>query len=157
VEFDDFYREHRDGLLRLCFLCALDVDVAADSTQEAMLRAFARWDSLAGQEPLAWVRTVALNLCRSQWRRVQRELRLVPRLYSVVAGGEPSDGDLVAEIRRLPRRQREAIVLRYWADLRVEDCATAMAVSVGSVNQHLVRARSALRMSTAVIEREESV
>src|SRR5262245_55966399 len=75
-EFEEFYRGERDALARLCYLATLDVEAAADAAQEAMLRAWQRWDAVAGGDPAAWVRTVALNLCRSRWRRIQRELRL---------------------------------------------------------------------------------
>jgi DNA-directed RNA polymerase specialized sigma24 family protein len=68
MEFDDFYRQHRDGLIRLCYLATLDVEAAADACQEAMMRAFSRWDTLAQQAPLAWVRQVGPNLCWSRWR-----------------------------------------------------------------------------------------
>ena len=155
MEFEAFYREHRDGLVRLCFLTTLDLEVAADAAQEAMLRAFGRWATLKDEMPLAWVRRVALNLCRSRWRRAQRELHLLPRLYSVPPSPSTRDLDLVGTLRSLPDRQREAVVLRYWGDLSVEQCASVMAVSVGSVNQHLSRARSALRSSGVLASEEE--
>ena len=46
MEFEDFYREHRDGLCKLCYLATLDPQTAADACQEAMLRAWDRWDTL---------------------------------------------------------------------------------------------------------------
>jgi RNA polymerase sigma-70 factor (ECF subfamily) len=155
MEFEDFYREHRDGLCKLCYLATLDPQTAADACQEAMLRAWDRWDTLAGQAPLAWVRRVGLNLCRSRWRRAQRELRLLPRLYTVVSAAEPRDVDLVAALRRLPQRQREAVVLRYWGDLSLVDCAQAMGVSEGAVKQHLARAGASLQGGGAVTVAEE--
>jgi RNA polymerase sigma-70 factor (ECF subfamily) len=145
MEFEDFYREHRDGLWGLCYLATLDAETAADACQEAMMRAWDRWDALAGQAPLAWVRQVGLNLCRSWWRRTQRELRLLPRVLEFRSAVEPVDVDLVMALRRLPRRQREAVGLRYWGDLSVAECAQVMGVSVGSVNQHLARARASLQ------------
>jgi RNA polymerase sigma factor (sigma-70 family) len=151
MDFDDFYREQREGLVRLCFLATLDREAAADAAQEAMLRAFANWETLRDQMPVGWVRRVALNVCRSRWRRAQRELRFLPRLYSVSGQVDPSDVDLLGALRRLPRRQREALVLRYWGGLSVEECATTMAVSVGAVNQHLVRGRAALEGDTAFV------
>lgn len=72
-----------------------------------MLRAFGRWVTLKNEMPLAWVRRVALNLCRSRWRRAQRELRLLPRLYSVPLPSATRDVDLVGALRSLPDRQRE--------------------------------------------------
>ncbi|MGC8512702.1 MAG: SigE family RNA polymerase sigma factor [Acidimicrobiales bacterium] len=114
MEFDAFYREHRDGLVRLCFLTTLGVEVAADVAQEAMLRAFGRWATLKDEMPLARVRRVALNLCRSRWRRARSELHMLARLYSVPALPSSRDEDFVIALRSLPARQREAIVLRYW-------------------------------------------
>jgi RNA polymerase sigma-70 factor (ECF subfamily) len=156
MEFEAFYRAQRDGLVRLCYLTTLDVEVAADAAQEAMLRAFTRWPTLREEMPLAWARRVALNLCRSRWRRAQRELHLLPRLYSVSVPRQPRDLDLVKVLRSLPDRQREAVVLRYWGDLSVEECAAVMGVSAGAVNQHLHRARSALR-DGGVMEPEEEM
>lgn len=155
MEFDAFYREHRDGLVRLCFLATLDVEVAADVAQEAMLRAFGLWATLKDEMPLAWVRRVALNLCRSRWRRARRELHMLPRLYSVPALPSSRDVDFVIALRSLPARQREAVVLRYWGDLTVEQCAVVMGVSIGSVNQHLSRGRSALSSSGVLVSEEE--
>jgi RNA polymerase sigma-70 factor (ECF subfamily) len=151
MDFEDFYRGERIALLRLCYLVTLDADAAADAAQEAMLRAFTRWETLSGQRPAAWVRTVALNLCRSRWRRLQRDLRLAPRAFTVEAVPEVRDPDLLAALGDLPRRQREAVALRYWADLSVEECASMMGVSPGSVSQHLARARKALRTSPALL------
>ena len=151
MDFDDFYRQQREGLVRLCFLATLDRETAADAAQEAMLRAFANWDRLRDQMALAWVRRVALNVCRSRWRRAQRELKLVPRLFTLPARVGPSDPDLVEALRRLPLRQREAVVLRYWGGLSIEECATIMGVSVGAVNQHLTRARGALQGDSAFV------
>lgn len=155
MDFDDFYREHRDGLVRLCFLTTLDIEAAADAVQEAMLRAFGRWATLRDEKPVAWVRRVALNLCRSRWRRAQRELRLLPRLFSVSSPVEPRDVDLLGGLRVLPRRQREALVLRYWGDLTVEECSEVMGVSIGAVNQHLARGRAALREAVPLSAAEE--
>jgi len=151
MDFDVFYRTEKTALLRLCFLATLDVEAAADATQEAMLRAYRRWAVLSDQQPGAWVRTVALNLCRSRWRRMQRELRLRPRTFTAAAGGTVRDLDLLAALRALPARQREALVLHYWGDLGVDDCAAVMGVSSATVKRHLSRARDALRASRLVV------
>jgi len=156
MEFDDFYRGERVRVLRLCYLATLDAEAAADATQEAMLRAFARWDTLSDQLPAAWVRSVALNLCRSRWRRLQRELRLVPRAFTVASIPQVRDLDLLRAIGDLPERQREALALRYWGGFSIEECGTVMGLSAGSVSQHLARARTALRASRALVALEET-
>ena len=151
MDFDAFYRNERVAVLRLCFLVTLDAEAAADATQEAMMRAFSRWDALSAQQPAAWVRSVALNLCRSRWRRMQVELRLTPRLYIVPAAPAGRDLDLLDALSRLPRRQREAVALRYWAALSIDECASTMGLTAGSVSQHLARARKTLRDSPALL------
>ena len=157
MDFEDFYRAERTALVRLCYLATLDAEAAADAAQEAMLRAFARWETLSVQHPAAWVRSVALNLCRSRWRRLQRDLRLAPRAFTLGPAPEVRDLDLLAALVHLPRRQREAIALRYWADFSLEECASTMGVTPGSVSQHLARARTALRASPALVILEGTV
>jgi RNA polymerase sigma-70 factor, ECF subfamily len=144
VSFDEFYEEQQRPLLRLCYLATLDAEAAADAAQEALTRAWQHWDRIGGTQPDAWLRTVALNLCRSRWRRLGREARLRRARIEVAAEDRVRDVDLLDALRKLPRRQREAVVLHHLEDLSVDDCAAAMGVSAGSVKQHLTRGRAAL-------------
>ncbi len=149
--FDEFFQSEHDGLLRLCWLATLDREAAADVAQEAMARAWRNWDELTrpGSNPRAWLRTVALNLARSRWRRLARTSSLSRLLTDRerTADRRPpiSDPALLEAISGLTQRQREAVLLRYWADLKLQECAEVMGVSVGSVNQHLARAHDHLR------------
>jgi RNA polymerase sigma-70 factor (ECF subfamily) len=147
MDFDLFFARTSPELIRLCFLVTLDREAGADAAQEALARAWRHWDQIGaeGSDPGAWTRTVALNLCRNRWRRLARQARLVPRVYMLeTRPDELPDVDLQRALRRLPVRQREAVVLRYWGDLSVAACAAAMRVSSGSVKQHLSRARDRL-------------
>ena len=65
------------------------------------------------------------------------------------------DADLVAALRALPERQREAVVLHHLGDLSVEDCAAAMGVAVPSVKSHLQRGRARLAVLLADEETAE--
>lgn len=156
MEFGAFYREQHDPVLRLCWLATLDRGDAADAAQEALTRAWERWDSIEATDPAAWTRTVALNLCRNRWRRVRRQ-RLDAVVPEVVLPFTAGDHDLVEALRSLSRRQREAVVLFYWVDLDVAACAAAMGVSTGSVKQHLSRARAHLAGALALPDDEEEV
>jgi RNA polymerase sigma-70 factor (ECF subfamily) len=147
MEFAEFFEQTAPRLVRLCFLTTLDQEAAADAAQEALSRAWRDWPRVGADssDPAAWATTVALNLCRSRWRRLARQARLAPRAYSVDGRlDELPDVDLQRALRRLPVRQREAVVLHYWADLGVEACASAMGVTAGAVKQHLSRARQRL-------------
>lgn len=156
ADFDDFYRGHASSLLRLCFLASLNREAAADATQEAMTRAWKHWADISGSNPGAWVRTVALNLCRSRWRRIAREARLLPRMYTLEAARDSfPNPELYAALRRLPARQREAIALYYFVDLSIAECALAMSLSEGAVKSHLARGRERLGSDETI--REELV
>jgi RNA polymerase sigma-70 factor, ECF subfamily len=110
-----------------------------------------RWRRLLGADnPEAWLRTVAINLARSRWRRAQRWVGLAPRLVE-----EPRDGDteghcLASASRNLPAGQREVIALHHLADLTVEQAATTLGLPTGTVKARLSRGRAAL--STLLVE-----
>jgi RNA polymerase sigma-70 factor (ECF subfamily) len=120
---------------------------AEDVVQEAFVRAIDRVDSFRRVEnPEAWLRTVAVNLHRSRWRRLRRHARLAPRLVEVAPSSE--DGTdrlaLVAALRTLPDAQREAIALHHLADLPVHEVAATLGVPAGTVKARLSRGRAAL-------------
>ena len=120
--------------------------VAEDSVQEALARAWER--SERGEEIRnleAWVTTVALNLARSGLRRVRSERKARERLR----GRERVDSsetriDVVRALSELPRRQREATVLRYYLGYDVKDIAEILGVREGTAKTTLHRARLAL-------------
>jgi RNA polymerase sigma-70 factor (ECF subfamily) len=122
---------------------------AEDVVQEALARAWERSergeriDSLAG-----WVTVVAMNLARSGLRRRLAERRARARLTEDPARSLEADVDSQVDVARalaeLPRRQREATVLRYYLGLSVREVAAAMGVTEGTAKTNLFRARRAL-------------
>jgi RNA polymerase sigma-70 factor, ECF subfamily len=153
ADFEGFYRDEAGPLLRLCFLTTLNREASADATQEAMARAWKHWADVSAPNPRAWVRTVALNLCRSRWRQIARDARLLPRMYTLEeAPAAFPNHDLYAALRRLPTRQREAIALYYFADLSIAGCARVMSLSEGAVKSHLARARERLGSDVSIKE-----
>jgi RNA polymerase sigma factor (sigma-70 family) len=139
----------RDGYRRVVGAVALvsgSPATAEDAVQEALVRAVERSkgpNDIESLEP--WIVTVALNLSRSRLRRLIVERRARPAL--VAASPSPPDVDAV-DVRRalaaLPRRQREAIVLRYFLDLDVREVASVMGIGEGTAKSTLARARGAL-------------
>jgi RNA polymerase sigma-70 factor, ECF subfamily len=130
-----------------------DVGAAEDAVQEAVVRAWERsargleFDSLE-----AWIATVALNLSRSRLRRLITERRSRPKLQPEPASTGTADDRL--DVRRalaaLPRRQREAAVLRYFLDLTTSEIAETMATSEGTVKSQLSKARAHLADALAL-------
>lgn len=141
AEFDEFFRREHTPLLRYCWGLTLEREAARDTAQEAMSRAWRDWDRIGATAPSAWIRTVALNLVRSDWRRARPGSGHRVDHASAATSVDP---DLVAALRELPERQREAVVLHHLGDLRVEDCAAAMGLTSSSVKAHLQRGRARL-------------
>jgi RNA polymerase sigma factor (sigma-70 family) len=117
---------------------------AEDVAAETLTRAYVRWPRMA-TFAAAWVVRTATNLAIDGWRRQGRR-PLAPR----VASGDPAAAaaasvDLAVGLRALPRRQREAVVLRHLNDLPEAAVAAAMGCSTGAVKQHTARGLAALR------------
>jgi RNA polymerase sigma-70 factor (ECF subfamily) len=113
LEFDEFYRTSYRRVDAATFAFAGNEEVAADAAQEAFVRAFARWARLRNEHWIeGWVMTTAMNLCR---RSVRHRVRIrQPQNHSTtVAAPNASAVDVASALRRLPPRQRVAVVLHY--------------------------------------------
>ncbi len=120
--------------------------VAEDAVQEALARAWERSERGEDIRNLeAWVTTVALNLARSGLRRVRSERAARERLRGRQPI-EPSETrvDVVRALSALPRRQREATVLRYYLGYDVKEIADVLRIREGTAKTTLHRARLAL-------------
>jgi RNA polymerase sigma-70 factor (ECF subfamily) len=122
---------------------------AEDVVMEAFVRALNRSRTFATVDnPEAWLRTVAVNLARSRWRRLARLRGLGSRLSAAEASSYddlPADRlALLAALRELPAVQREAIALHHLADLPVHEVATTLGLPVGTVKARLARGRARL-------------
>ncbi len=128
---------------------------AEDAVAEALARAWERADRGDPIDSLpAWVTHVALNLSRSRLRRIRAEARARERIDTQT---EPASAEERMDVRRalgrLPRRQREVIVLHYYLGLPVVEIARALRVTEGTVKSTLFRGRHA--MAVALGEEEE--
>lgn len=130
---------------------------AEDAVMEAFARAVNARSFLAADNPEAWLRTVAINVTRTRWRR-NRFFR--DASHKLVAGRAYDDLSadrvaLLAALRALPAAQREAIALHHLADLPVHEVAAAVGAPVGTVKARLARGRKALAdlLSESDVER----
>lgn len=145
-EIQELYEASYRRLLAQLIGVTGSVAEAEDVVQEAFVRGLDHPRKLLdAQNPEAWLRTVAVNLARSRWRRAQRLVGLAPRLVA-----EPRDGDtdahvvLLEALRSLPAGQREVIALHHLADLTVEQVASTLGLPSGTVKARLSRGRAAL-------------
>lgn len=142
--FDELYRSCRVRLSSQIAAVMGDPGEASDLVQEAFARAWNHWSRIANyDDPEGWVRRVAYRLAVGHWRRARR-LVLRPDVRPDPAEPHEDHLDLLAALRSLPIRQRQAIALHYLADLSVEETAAELAVPVGTVKSWLSRGRARL-------------
>jgi RNA polymerase sigma-70 factor (sigma-E family) len=126
-----------------------DHHLADELTQETLARVWERWGRVRGMEsPRGYAYRIALNLARSWYRRRGRERRAIARLGPEAVVDEPSTAEHVATraaVLGLPRRQREVVLLRYFAGLSVDETATTLRCAPGTVKAHTHRALTHLR------------
>lgn len=154
-DIEPFFRAHYARLVRSLALVCGDGELAADAVQEAFVRAHVRWRTLRHyDDPVGWVRRVALNLLHDDHRRTTRKRRAIARLAAEPSqwAADPEPDGLADLLAELPRQQRIAVAFYYVDGLSVAEVAAAMELADGSVKSHLHDARRRLR---AVLERGE--
>jgi RNA polymerase sigma-70 factor (sigma-E family) len=153
----DLFRAHHLELVRLAVLMTGDRAMAEDVVQDAFERLHRRWGRL--REPgsgLAYARASVVNGCRMAHRRSAVARRYAPRLAGPAVGADAAaamadESEMVAALRVLPRRQREVLVLRYYADLDVAEIAATLRIGASTVRSTMSRGLAAL---AAVLEGE---
>jgi len=154
--FETFYAREFRPLVALAYVLSGSRAAAEDLAQEAMVAAYRGWDRVSVMDsPSGYVRRTAANLAASAFRRRVREARALLRLAGqrqpVTEMDEP-DEQFWAAVRRLPKRQAQAVALRYVYDCPVLEVAELMDISEGAAKAHLHKARRAverrLRLST---------
>ena len=154
----ELYSLHYRTLVRLAALLVRDTPTAEEVVQDAFVAMHDAWQRLRDAEnALAYLRQAVVNRSRSVLRhRVVVDRNLVkapPDMPSAEHGAMVllERSAVIAALRGLPERQREAIVLRYYADLSEAEIAATMGISRGAVKSHTARGMTALR---AALERE---
>lgn len=145
------YQAHALALVKLAVLMTGDQPTAEDVVQDAFLGLYRRWQTLHdADKALGYLRSSVLNGCRSVHRvRLRRQAVTLdpPRPVDSAEGEAMLDEahrEVLAALRRLPRRQREAVVLRYYLDMSEEQAAQAMGVSRGTVKSATSRGLAGL-------------
>lgn len=144
------YRMHVLGLTRLALVMLGDRPAAEDVVQDAFCGLYTHWRRLSDPaKALPNLRASVLNGCRNHRRRWYRPGR-VPAGWEHAESAESSvllaeeHRDVLAGLQRLPARQREALVLRFYLELAEPEIAQAMGISQGTVKSTTSRALAAL-------------
>jgi RNA polymerase sigma-70 factor (ECF subfamily) len=117
-----------------------------DLAAEALARALVRWRRIKNLPYRdAWVLRVTVNLALDEVRRRRRSTTLVPASGDDLADASALRLDLVSALGHLPKRQREAVALRYLVGLSEREAAAGMGVTESTVKEHTQRAMATLR------------
>ena len=145
--YGDFYRRELPAMVALAAAVTGSDLAAEDIAQEALIRAYRRWDEVSSYDkPGAWLRRVAINLALSRRRRAAAELKARLRLGPgpLLEPAPDHHDDVWAAVRQLPGQQRAAVALHYLEDRPVAEIAEILGCAVGTAKVHLHRGRAAL-------------
>jgi RNA polymerase sigma-70 factor (sigma-E family) len=146
----DLFRDHHLELVRLALVMVGDRATAEDVVQDAFEGLHRGWHGLhQPSSSLAYLRSSVLNRCRSVHRRAAVSRKHAPQLAE--PSTQPDElsavaqrGELAQALRRLPRRQREVLVLRYYLDLDAAEIAATLRITPGAVRATVTRGLAAL-------------
>jgi RNA polymerase sigma factor (sigma-70 family) len=147
LEFEEFFRAEFPAIVR-GFLLAPDLQEAEELAQEAMARAYERWDRVRTMaSPTGYVYRTGVNLNRRRLRHLAVRAR---RLIALGAGAEtavPPDTmpELGEALASLSAGQRGAFLLVEWLGMTSEEAGRILRIAPASVRSRVHRAREALR------------
>ncbi|WP_405498043.1 SigE family RNA polymerase sigma factor [Streptomyces sp. NBC_00096] len=148
------YQAHYRSLLGLAALLLDDTASCEDVVQEAFIRVHSARNRVRDRDKtLAYLRQTVVNLSRSALRRRILGLKLLSKPMPDMASAEEGAydllerDDLIKSMRGLQRRQREVLVLRYFADMTEVQVAETLGISLGSVKAYGSRGIAALRVA----------
>jgi len=156
-DFDAFVAARYGGLVRTAYLLTQDRQLAEDLVQTTLAKCWLVWKRIEGGDPLPYVRRTLVNTYTSWWRRKWNSEYPTDELPEVLAHGAAveASADLAEALRRLPKRMRAVIVLRFYEDLTEAETARLLNCSVGTVKSQTSRALAKLRVDPSVLDSAE--
>jgi len=151
LDLDALYADQWHAMVRLAVLLVDDRSAAEDVVQDAFLAVY-RKPPRDESAAVAYLRTTVLNGARGVLRKRGVARRHLPGMYSRPSSDGPDDlldaaadqRDVIEALRKLPNRQREILVLRYWSQLSEAEISQALGVSLGTVKSTASRGLDAL-------------
>jgi RNA polymerase sigma-70 factor (ECF subfamily) len=151
--FTDLYASSYARLVGQVTIVTADRAAAEDAVQEAFGRLWKQWDLLSSYDkPEAWVRRVAVNVAVSRWRRLRRLRPLGDTDPTAPEDDAAGRYDMQCALRKLPVKQRHALLLHHVVGLPVAEVAREMGAPPGTVKSWLFRGREALHRSLGIEE-----
>jgi RNA polymerase sigma-70 factor (sigma-E family) len=148
----ELYSTHYRALVRLAALLVRDIATAEEVVQDSFIAMHGSWRRLRDTDKaLSYLRQSVVNKSRSVLRHRVVMDRNAPKPAPDVPSAEQGAitllerSSVVKALRRLPERQREALVLRYYGDMSEAQIASVMGISRGAVKSHTARGMSSLR------------
>ena len=152
----EIYTTHYRSLVRLAVLLVRDVATAEEVVQDSFVAMHGAWRRLRDSDKaLSYLRQSVVNRSRSVLRHRVVVDRNAPKPAPDMPSAEQGALSLlersavIAALRTLPLRQREALVLKFYADLSEAQIAASMGISQGAVKSHTARGMASMR---AVLE-----
>lgn len=148
LTFEEFFRTTYSRLAQMLLLMSGSRDEAEEVAQEAMARAFERWERVRQMDsPAGYVYRTALNLQRKSFRRdaIRRRIESERGRDVDLIAVATSRHDIREALGSLPRAQREALVLVEWLGLDAGEAGAILGIKPASIRGRVHRARTALR------------
>jgi RNA polymerase sigma-70 factor (ECF subfamily) len=143
AQIESAYRKRYPVFLRVATAIVGDVELARDAVHDAFVRAVRHRKRYRGGSDIEpWLWRIVVNASRKRARRADD---LPAATVEIAAPSTPLNGDLRALVASLPERQRQALFLRYYADLDYQSIAEALGVKPGTVAASLHGAHQTLR------------
>jgi RNA polymerase sigma-70 factor, ECF subfamily len=145
---EELYRSRYRRFLRVAIAVTGSREAAADTVQEGFARALRHRHEFRSEGSLeAWVWRTVLNVARTDTRHTGREKIGDPPERAAGNGHPPVHPELRAAVAALPERQRQALFLRYYADLSYDEIAAVLGVTRGTVAATLHAGHEAVRQA----------
>jgi RNA polymerase sigma factor (sigma-70 family) len=148
LDFEWFFHAEYQRLFQALYLLTGNRYEADDLAQEALMRAYERWDRVGSMDsPVGYVYRTALNLHRSRLRMLAVRAR---RVFASIPIEDASESVAISDevhqaLADIPEAQREALVLIEWLGLDSEEAGRVLGIDASSVRGRLHRGRDSLR------------
>lgn len=151
--FGELVARHYDFIHRVAWRWCGNASDAEDIAQDVCVRlGRAVRDYRGGAAFTTWLYALTINATRDALRKSSRDMAktVAYGVHALVAGGADCDDDPVealwAAVRRLPDKQRDAVLLVYGEGLSHADAAEAMAIAEATVSWHIHEAKKRLKL-----------